>query len=150
VTPRPPHALRDTTGFLLAWVAADAQHRYEAALASVGLTAHEVGVLTLLTEGPRKPAQLGAELEMFSAQMVGVVRHLHEMNLVRRTPHPTDRRAVLVELTPSGRRRLTAAATAGGKATREVFGALTQAELATFHATLRRLARLDDTTGDTP
>ena len=61
-----------------------------------------MGVLTLLTEGPRKPARLAAELEMFSAQMVGVVRHLHEMNLVRRTPHPSDKRAILVELTPPG------------------------------------------------
>lgn len=144
MAPRPPPSLRQTTGFLLAWVAADAQRQYEAALAEVGLTAHEVGVLTLLAEGPQKQARIGEALEMFSAQMVGVMRRLDDRGLVQRRPHPDDKRAVLVALTASGREALEAATAAGVRATKAAFGVLTERELAAFHATLCRLAGFDE------
>jgi hypothetical protein len=54
-SPLPP-SLTDSTGFLLGWVSTHATERFNGALAAVGLTPHQLGVLTLLIDGPQKQA----------------------------------------------------------------------------------------------
>jgi DNA-binding MarR family transcriptional regulator len=142
---KPPEALGRSTGFLLAWVAAAGGEHYARALASLGLKAHHVGVLTLLTGGPMVQARLSERLGVFKPVMVTLVNDLEAMGLVRRVPHTTDRRAVQVHLLPAGERRVAEADEAGRRAADEFFAPLTAAERKTFHTLLARLADRTET-----
>lgn len=52
--------------------------------------------------GPQKMRSLADELALTPRNITDVVDALELEGLVRRTPHPTDRRATLVELTRAG------------------------------------------------
>jgi DNA-binding MarR family transcriptional regulator len=136
----PPEPLRRSTGFLLAWVAAGSSEHYARALASVGLKAQHVGVLTLLQDRPMPQSRLSERLGVFKPVMVAVLRDLEEQGLVQRQPHPTDRRARIVSLLPAGRRRLKVVEKANKRATDEFFSPLTRQERLTFHDLLAKLA----------
>src|SRR5437667_9567704 len=64
-------------------------------------------VLGLLRDhGPMSPSALGDRLIVTRSTVTGVLDSLERRGLVRRTPHPEDRRSVVVEITPKGRRVL--------------------------------------------
>lgn len=134
-SPLPP-SLTDSTGFLLSWVAANASDRFTAALAEAGLTAHQLGVMTLLTDGPQVQARLSEQLEVFQPVMVTLVNELETAGLVRRAPHPGDRRAVDVHLEPAGAERLARAGAAMAAVTEEIFGSLSAADREALHRIL--------------
>jgi MarR family transcriptional regulator, lower aerobic nicotinate degradation pathway regulator len=136
----PPERLRRWTGFLLAWVAATGGEHYARALASVGLKAHHLGVLVLLSDGPMVQARLSERLGVFKPAMVALVNDLEAMGLVRRQPHATDRRAVEVHLLPAGERRIAQAEEVSRRASDEFFAPLTAAQRRTFHKLLALLA----------
>jgi DNA-binding MarR family transcriptional regulator len=142
---RPPDRLRQWTGFLLAWVAADGGEHYGRALSSVGLKAQHLGVLILLQDGPMVQSRLSEHLGVFKPVMVSLINDLEAMELVRRQPHPTDRRAVEVHLLPAGRRRIKTAEKVSRRATDEFFAPLTPSERQTFHELLARLAEYSST-----
>ena len=48
-------------------------------------------------------ARIGERLQVHPASVTNAVDRLEAQGLVRRSPHPTDRRATLVELTDDGR-----------------------------------------------
>jgi len=52
--------------------------------------------------GPNMMRALGDELGLTPRNMTALIDAMEEEGLVARRPHPTDRRAVLVELTPAG------------------------------------------------
>jgi DNA-binding MarR family transcriptional regulator len=54
--------------------------------------------------GPAIMRDLGTRLGVTPRNMTAIVDSLEEANLVIRRPHPTDRRATLVELAPGGAR----------------------------------------------
>lgn len=56
---------------------------------------------SLHCEGPRRMADLADALEVTPRSITALVDGLEGEGLVRRVPHPTDRRATLVELTPN-------------------------------------------------
>lgn len=65
-----------------------------------GLTPARIHLLwTLQHAGPSTQQALAALLEVTPRNVTGLVDALEQSGHVRRTPHPTDRRAVLVELT---------------------------------------------------
>ncbi len=136
----PPEALARWTGFLLSWVAASGGAHYERALASVGLKAQHLGVLVLLRDGPMVQARLSERLGVFKPVMVTLVNELESMGLVRRVPHPHDRRAVEVHLLLAGDRRIQDAEQVSRQASDAFFGALTPRERQTFHDLLAKLA----------
>lgn len=137
-SPLPP-SLTDSTGFLLSWVAANATERFNGALAAVGLTAHQLGVLTLLTDGPLKQARLSEQLEVFQPVMVTLINELEEAGFVRRAPHPDDRRAIEVHLEERGAERLAQAGIALEAATESIFGKLSRADRDTLHRILLQM-----------
>jgi DNA-binding MarR family transcriptional regulator len=137
-SPLPP-TLTDSTGFLLSWVAAHASERFAEALAEVGLTAHQLGVLTVLVDGPLVQARLSEQLAVFQPVMVTLVNELESAGLVRRAPHPRDRRAVEVHLEPAGAERLTQANDALARATEQIFGGLRDADRDTLHRILLQM-----------
>lgn len=65
-----------------------------------GLTTARVHLLWVLQHaGPSTQRDLAQLCEVTPRNITGLVDGLEESGHVRRTPHPTDRRAVLVELT---------------------------------------------------
>ncbi|ROR90758.1 MarR family winged helix-turn-helix transcriptional regulator [Nocardioides aurantiacus] len=66
------------------------------------LTEARVAVLWVLqTTGPSTQQQVAAALEVSARNVSALVDALEGSGHVVRTPHPTDRRAVLLELTPT-------------------------------------------------
>jgi DNA-binding MarR family transcriptional regulator len=69
-----------------------------------GLSLTQVSALASLNRrGPMTPSELAAVERVQPPSMTRVVAGLEERGLVSRTPHPTDRRQVLIELTDQAR-----------------------------------------------
>ena len=79
-----------------------AAERAEAPISAARLSALSVVVF----RGPLTLGELAAAEGVRSATMTGIVNGLEADRLVRRRPHGSDRRAVLVEATPAGKRLL--------------------------------------------
>ncbi|WP_241387146.1 MarR family winged helix-turn-helix transcriptional regulator [Rhodococcus sp. CH91] len=80
--------------------------RVEEVLKPFGLTFARYELLTLLhftRSGALPMAKASARLQVHPTSVTNAVDRLEKAGLVRRTPHPTDRRATLVELTDEGR-----------------------------------------------
>jgi DNA-binding MarR family transcriptional regulator len=56
-------------------------------------------------QGPLTMSHLGEELGVTARNVTTLVDALEREGLVRRTPHPTDRRATVIDLTPAGAAR---------------------------------------------
>lgn len=78
-------------------------------------------MLTLLRDGPLVQARLSERLGVFKPVMVTLVNELEAMGLVRRQPHPTDRRALEVHLLLAGQRRVEEAEAVSERASAEFF-----------------------------
>ncbi|MBT2483099.1 MULTISPECIES: MarR family winged helix-turn-helix transcriptional regulator [unclassified Microbacterium] len=73
------------------------------AFAGTPLTESRVAVLwTLALSGPSTQQTLSEALSVTPRNISGLVDALEQHGYVRRVPHPSDRRAVLVTLTPNG------------------------------------------------
>jgi DNA-binding MarR family transcriptional regulator len=60
-------------------------------------------VLGILRDrGAMSPSELGEQLIVTRATVTGLVDSLERRGFVARTSHPTDRRSVVVEITPAG------------------------------------------------
>ncbi|RVW08293.1 MarR family transcriptional regulator [Prescottella agglutinans] len=80
--------------------------RVEETLKPFGLTFSRYELLTLLTftrSGALPMAKASARLQVHPTSVTNAVDRLEAAGLVRRVPHPTDRRATLVEITEEGR-----------------------------------------------
>ena len=73
---------------------------------SVTLT-HLAALSTLKRHGPMSPGELAAHERVQPPSMTRVVVALDGMGLVTRTPHPTDGRQVVIELTAAAETLLT-------------------------------------------
>ncbi|MEV6448976.1 MarR family transcriptional regulator [Amycolatopsis sp. NPDC051716] len=120
-------------------MAASGAEHYSRALRSVGLKAQHLGVLVLLQDGLMVQSRLGEHLGVFKPVKVSLINELEKMALVRRMPHPTDRRAVEVNLLPAGRQRIKTADKVSRSATDEFFAPLTPVERRLFHEMLAKL-----------
>ena len=78
---------------------------------SVTLT-HLAALSTLKRHGPMSPGELAAHERVQPPSMTRVVGALEAMELITRTPHPTDGRQVVIELTPAAHTLLDAEAQA--------------------------------------
>ncbi len=79
--------------------------RLRAERTSDSLTPSQMAVLgTLLRQGPMCPADLASAERVQPPSMTRILNSLQDAELVTRTPHPTDRRQVLYEATPTARR----------------------------------------------
>jgi DNA-binding MarR family transcriptional regulator len=72
-------------------------------LAERGLTEARTHLVWLLhAQGPATQRELADALRVSPRNVTGLVDALEETGFARRTPHPTDRRATVVELTAQG------------------------------------------------
>ena len=60
-------------------------------------------VLLFSRNGSLPLSQVSDRLQVHPASVTNVVDRLERQSLVRRAPHPSDRRAILAELTDAGR-----------------------------------------------
>lgn len=77
----------------------------DGALRPHGLTFARYEALVLLTfsrQGTLPMRVMGERLQLHPTSVTNIVDRLQAGDLVRRTPHPTDRRATLVEITDAG------------------------------------------------
>jgi DNA-binding MarR family transcriptional regulator len=114
-------------------------------LAREELRSSELGLLdylvlaTLAERGTRSQAELVRVLPIDASDMVAVLRHLEQLELVRRKPDPENARRKLVELTPLGRRRQPRFDALVDRANERLLAPLTAAEAATLRRLLAKL-----------
>jgi DNA-binding MarR family transcriptional regulator len=116
--------------------------RQDEAFGQLGLNRGEVGVLgALRIAAPHRmsPTSLFKGLMLSSAGITSRLDRLESRGLVRRTPDPTDRRAVKVELTEAGRKLLDEAVAANTKSERAMLDGLSAKEIDTLGKLLRKM-----------
>jgi DNA-binding MarR family transcriptional regulator len=73
-----------------------------------GLTPQRVRLMIFLMEnGASKMSNLRDEMGVTATNITALVDALEKDGMVRRKPHPNDRRATLIELTAKGEKRMT-------------------------------------------
>jgi DNA-binding MarR family transcriptional regulator len=108
-------------------------------LESIGLTPASFGVLNLL--GAREGAiqqEIGSAMGIDPSTMVALIDELEKAGLAKRRPHPTDRRAREVVITPKGRRTLERGRGLAAEVEDDVLRGLTAAERRQLLTLLRR------------
>ncbi|MFH5208020.1 MarR family winged helix-turn-helix transcriptional regulator [Antrihabitans spumae] len=81
--------------------------RVDEVLKPTGLTFARYELLTLLSfsrSGALPMAKASARLQVHPTSVTNAVDRLESANLVNRVPHPSDRRATLIEITDAGRK----------------------------------------------
>jgi DNA-binding MarR family transcriptional regulator len=96
---------------------------------------------TLQCGGPAIMRDLGSQLGATPRNMTAIVDALQQAGLVVRRPHPTDRRATLIELSPQGARAAAQSIGPQLDAIAEIFADFSPAELEQFSALLTKLTR---------
>jgi DNA-binding MarR family transcriptional regulator len=144
VTQRPTNASPDPESaefagqlFFRLWRASHT--RIANGLESIGLTPASFGVLNVL--GARKGAiqqEVGSAMGIDPSTMVSLIDQLEGAGLAKRRPHPTDRRAREVVITPKGRRLLERGRRMALQVEDEVLGGLTAKERREMLRLLRR------------
>lgn len=103
-----------------------------------GLTVNEFDVLVNLSPTQaRRHLDLTSRVQLTRTALTRMIDRLIDRGLLERTSHPTDRRGVLVRLTPAGRDLRRAAVRSSGRALKARLGGLTGSQLS-------ELARLTD------
>lgn len=111
-------------------------------LRGLGLSWSEYQVIQACARAARKPSEIAETVGLTPAGVTDVLDRLETRRLLRRTSHPKDRRAVLVELTRAGDRLYVGAQSAQRTEARELSAALTLEERESLIIGLRALLRL--------
>jgi DNA-binding MarR family transcriptional regulator len=120
-------------------------------LAEHGLTPARAEVIWLLHHSGQQLTQreLSRALRCSPRNVTGLVDALESLGFVARSPHPDDRRAVLVGLTGRGRALVTPWQSDRESGAEQLFADTTPAELTTFTTVLDRVLSLLRTQGPT-
>lgn len=139
-SPALPPSMRDRVPFLLYSASQISHSLANQMLATMALSAREVGILTLVTESePMTQKALGEVLRIDRTTMVTLLDDLEGKGFVTRRRHPRDRRAFLVHPTDSGRSAKVAAVRILDEQQRRFLAPLTLAERHQLAALLKRL-----------
>ena len=137
-----PPSMRDRIPFLLYRAAEQSHSLANDMLARTGLTARQVGILTLVIERePMTQKALGDLLRIDRTTMVSLIDDLEGKGFVARQRHPRDRRAFLVWPTESGLAAKVEAIGILDEQQRHFLAPLTAAEQQQLGALLKRLQR---------
>ncbi len=121
--------------------------RVDELLKPFDLTFARFEALTLLSfasNGSLPLGKMGRRLQVHPTTVTNAIDRLEAQELVRRVPHPTDRRTVLAEITPRGRH---VAAKAADRLNRDLFTA-TGFDPAELHELFALLHKLRASSGD--
>lgn len=119
----------------------------ETELVDLGLTSSEINALANLADGRgRTVSELGALIGSRPTTLTSVLDRLERRGHVTRRSHPTDRRAVRIELTASGRQVAATAREAIIQLEQRALTDLSPRATAGLRAGLEALAALTETT----
>ena len=105
MSPAPPTEPADFAGQLFFRLWRSSHTQTAAALETIGLTPALFAVLSFLQEREGTiQQQIGAAMGIDPSTMVSLIDELERTGLAKRRPHPKDRRAREVAITPKGRR----------------------------------------------
>jgi DNA-binding MarR family transcriptional regulator len=116
----------------------DLHDRRGAVSVAIGMSYLRAKALRLLLPRPLPMGELGSALGTDAPYITVIVDDLEKRGLVRRQVNPADRRSKLVQVTTAGR-AVARKADEIQSVPPAALGALTEAELTTLEATLRRL-----------
>jgi DNA-binding MarR family transcriptional regulator len=140
-TPGLHPALVRNSGYLLSRMGFFAARVFSQRLEAIGLTPRLWGALNVLdADGAVTQQRLGLEIGTDPSSMVATIDELESQGLVERRPHPSDRRAHAIHITPAGRRTLERGRELSKEAQEELLGPLTESERVQLHDFLMRLA----------
>lgn len=109
-------------------------------MAPYGLRPVDFSILSLITHNPGITArQLCATLGVLPPNMVGMVNRFEARGLVERRPHPSDRRAQGLHLTPAGQALMTEAEHTAEQLEKDVAHKLTTQEQRTLMELLQKI-----------
>jgi DNA-binding MarR family transcriptional regulator len=106
-----------------------------------GLSTATFNVMLVLSRagGSLSPCDIGEELSVTRGTVTGLLDSLERQRLVRRTPHPKDRRMLLIELTDEGRDILDRLMPEHMQGIGELLACLSESEKKTFAGVLAKL-----------
>lgn len=109
-------------------------------MAPFGLRPVDFSVLTLIAHNPGITSrQLCAALDILPPNLVGMIKSLDKRGLIERRPHPTDRRAQGLHLSPGGKKLQKEAQATATKLERDVANRLSEEELERLKELLQRV-----------
>jgi MarR family transcriptional regulator, lower aerobic nicotinate degradation pathway regulator len=136
-----PEALATGTGYLLARAGGRAISDLNRALQAHGMRSRHYTVLLVAAEdGNRSQRDLGDLLGIDPSAVVTIVDDLVRDGLVRREPHPADRRTRRIVATRTGRSRITKLRALADAVDDALLANLDDEERATLRGLLRRVA----------
>ncbi len=136
-----PEELAVYPGYLMARLGQASAARFHAALVPENLHPRHFGVMNILEANPGiTQQQLSERTAIDASSMVAVIDELEAKGLAERRPHPEDRRARAIYLTPEATSTLKRLRGRAAELQRELFGALSAEERKTLHSLLRKLA----------
>jgi MarR family transcriptional regulator, lower aerobic nicotinate degradation pathway regulator len=137
-----PPSMRDRVPYLLYRASEHSHALANSMLARIGLTARQVGILTLVIERePMTQKVLGDILGIDRTTMVSLIDDLERKGLVARQRHPRDRRAFLICPTESGQTAKAEAIAILDDQQRQFLAPLSFPEQQQLAALLKRLQR---------
>jgi DNA-binding MarR family transcriptional regulator len=114
--------------------------RWTDSACSTGLSYQQLRLLDQLgSHGPAIMREIGRELGVSPRNMTAMVDSLEQADLVVRRPHPSDRRATLIALTPDGIKTAEKSLEPRLDAIAEVFASFSVEEQQQFYAALARI-----------
>lgn len=115
--------------------------RLNARFRPYGLTSATFNVMVVLMGAHRSlsPCEIGEQLLVTRGTVTGLLDSLERQQLVRRRPHPEDRRMLLIELTQQGHCLLERLLPEHYRAMSDILACLTDAEKASFTSVLTKL-----------
>jgi DNA-binding MarR family transcriptional regulator len=127
-------------GSLLNQVGRELTTATERMLAPLGLTAQQAALLLHASRGEATgPSALKAALGTDTAGMTRLLDRLEDKGLLRRARHPSDRRAVVIELTDAGRALLPRIPPVFGQVSQRAFAGFTADEVGAMTGMLQRM-----------
>jgi DNA-binding MarR family transcriptional regulator len=131
----------EAVGFLLSQIGFQSSRRFADRLAPIDLNPRTFALLRHIEAAEGEPQHALAEsLRVPPSRMVALLDELEERGLVERRPHPTDRRARSLYLTPAGGRLLEKAKKVAAEHEAELCADLSAAERKRLLALLGRIA----------
>ncbi|MEZ5662169.1 MAG: MarR family winged helix-turn-helix transcriptional regulator [Burkholderiaceae bacterium] len=109
-------------------------------MAPYGLRPVDFSVLSVIAHNPGvNSRQICAALDILPPNLVGMIKSLEKRGLIERKPHPTDRRAQGLHLTPAGQQLMTEAEATASDLESNVARRLSASEQQTLIRLLRKV-----------
>ncbi|HEV8559715.1 MAG TPA: MarR family transcriptional regulator [Actinophytocola sp.] len=126
-------------GSLLSKVSRELTTAVERELAPLGVTAQQAALILYAAPAASRPNELAAEVGTDTAGMTRLLDRLESKGLLTRGPHPKDRRAVVVELTPDGHALVPQIAPCFGRVTTRLLDGFNAPEIKQLNGLLNRM-----------